>query len=64
MIKYIVWLPGYAVLGLIYFFPTEWGRSRNVSRTSRFWEYRNVFAPAISIAVYFILLQIHTLMTG
>ena len=61
MIKYIVWLPGYAILSLIYFFPTEWGHSRNVSRTGRFWEYRNFFAPAISIAIYLLAFNINAI---
>jgi len=64
MIKYVIWLPGYAFLSLVYFFPTEWGDGRNVSRTGRFWQYRGTFAPAISIAVYVLAFNVYAALSG
>ena len=53
--RYILWLPGYIIIGLVYFLPTEWGKKRNVSLGQRGWKYRNRIAPVIAVTVYGIL---------
>lgn len=52
MIKKILFFPGFLVIAIIYFFPTEWGRGRNTIMGLRWWEYRDKLAPIISIAIY------------
>jgi len=53
-IQYIIWAPGYIILGLSFFIPTEWGKRRNVSKSGRQWKARNIFAPVYSILIYLI----------
>lgn len=54
-IRYSVFLPGYIFLFVLFYFPTEWGKSRNVSRGGRQWRARHIFAPIHSIWIYFML---------
>ena len=51
---YLLCWPGYCIVYLHYFFPTEWGATRNVTRSSRQFAYRNFFAVFYSVIVYFI----------
>jgi hypothetical protein len=55
LIQYILWAPGYIILALSFFIPTEWGKGRNVSKSGRQWKSRNIFAPIYSIAIYSII---------
>jgi len=48
-------MPGYIMLALIYFFPTEWGKSRNTTMGGRMWRFKGCFAPILSIIFYSIL---------
>jgi len=48
----LICLPGYAWLWVTFYFPTEWGKKRNVSRTGRQWRSRHVFAPIYSVFIY------------
>ena len=50
-----IWAPGYIFIALLYFFPTEIGKSRNVSRGGRWWKYKDRIAPIISILFYLFL---------
>ena len=45
--------PGTIFISMNYFFPKEWGKDRNVAKSSR--DYRNVgvMAPIYSIVFYF-----------
>ena len=53
----IIWrllcAPGTILISMNYFFPKEWGKDRNVAKSSR--DYRNVgvMAPIYSIVFYF-----------
>jgi len=47
--------PGYVFLAACFFFPTEWGKSRNVAMSGRQWRYRKWFAPIHSLWIYFVL---------
>jgi len=53
-VRYIVWLPGYAVIAIAYFLPTEWGKNRSVARSGRWWTHRDQLAPVFSVAIYVI----------
>jgi len=48
--------PGYVLLWLIYYFPTEWGNKRNTARGSRQWQNRKFFAPFWTTAIILFLL--------
>jgi len=48
-------MPGYIMLAFIYFFPTEWGKSRNTTMGARMWQFKGCFAPILSIIFYTIL---------
>ncbi|MGC6476413.1 MAG: hypothetical protein ACON41_07215 [Parvibaculales bacterium] len=48
----ILFLPGYALMALSYFFPTEWGKRRNTSTTARQWNKKHFFAPLYSLVIY------------
>lgn len=50
--KKLFWAPGYIIIAIIYFFPTEWGKNRDVARGGRWWKYMDSLAPIISIALY------------
>lgn len=55
-LKYIhilIFFPGYIFLAFFFFFPTEWGKNRNVALSGRQWRYRKWFAPVHSIWIYF-----------
>lgn len=54
MKKYL-WLPGLIIIAIMYFFPTEWGKQRNVSRGGRWWAHREAIAPIISILIYLLI---------
>ena len=56
--KKLLWLPGYILIGFLYFFPSEWGKNRNVSRGSRWWNHREALAPIFSIIFYIVFLLI------
>ena len=53
---YIIWSPGYIILAAAYYFPTEWGKKRNVTITARHWNKRHIFAPWYTICLLFLLL--------
>ena len=38
-------LPGMVVIWSSYYFPTEWGKKRNVAESARQWRNRSFFAP-------------------
>ncbi len=52
MLWRLLCLPGYAWLWVTFYFPSEWGKKRNVSRTGRQWRSRHVFAPIYSVIFY------------
>lgn len=45
-------LPGYVLLAFAFFFPTEWGKNRNVSMSGRQWRNKHAFAPIYSVIFY------------
>ena len=47
-----VWYPGLFILYVMYIFPHEWGKKRNVVGTNRQWQQRHVLAPIYSILFY------------
>lgn len=47
-----VWYPGLFILYVLYIFPHEWGKKRNVVGTNRQWQQRHVLAPIYSILFY------------
>lgn len=55
MIKKILFFPGFLIIAIIYFFPTERGFGRNTIMGFRWWEYRDKLAPVFSIALYLLL---------
>ena len=55
LIFILLFLPGYLILAFCFFFPTEWGKSRNVSMSGRQWRARRFFAPFHSIWIYFLI---------
>lgn len=57
VLKYIVFLPGYLIVMMQYFFPNEgYGKNRNVSKSSRQWKEKDKFAIGYSIVIYGILI--------
>lgn len=50
--KKLLWAPGYIIIAIVYFFPTEWGKKRNVALGSRWWNYKDYLAPIFSICFY------------
>lgn len=50
--KYIIWLPGYTIIAILYFLPKEVGKKRNVSKGSRWWIYKDTIAPILSLIIY------------
>ena len=60
MIKKILCLPGYLIVGFIYFFPTETGKNRNTVTSSRWWSNREAIVPFISFCFYLALGLIST----
>jgi hypothetical protein len=50
--KYFLFLPGYISIWALYLLPTEWGRKKNVTRGARWFRYKDVLAPILSIPVY------------
>ena len=57
-IWYIFCAPGYAILWFNYFFPSEWGKKRNVARFGRSYRNKHVMAPIYAVGFYFMLLLI------
>lgn len=55
MMKKILFFPGFLIIAIIYFFPTERGLGRNTIMGLRWWEYRDKIAPIFSIALYLLL---------
>ena len=55
---YLVCAPGYVILWLNYFFPTEWGKKRNVARSGRSFRNKHVMAPIYAAGFYFTVLII------
>lgn len=53
--KKILFFPGFLIIAIIYFFPTERGLGRNTIMGVRWWEYRDQLAPVFSIALYLLL---------
>jgi uncharacterized protein len=51
-LKWLFWWPGYVVLFLQYFWPTEWGRGRDVAGGARRWRAREWVAPLYSLLIY------------
>jgi hypothetical protein len=51
-LKHIVFFPGYLFLWLAYISPKEWGKPRNVAKSSRQWAHRDYLAPIYSIVFY------------
>ena len=54
MIWYVLWAPGYIVLWLGFFFPTESGKNRNVAKTGRSWRNRHIMAPIYTIGLLYL----------
>ena len=54
--KKLLWAPGYIIIAMLYFFPIEWGKRRNVAKSSRWWKYKDNLAPFISAVFYFYIL--------
>lgn len=54
--KYLLFLPGYIFIWVLYFFPVEWGKKRNVARGGRWFKYQDVFAPVVSILFYLLII--------
>ncbi len=52
ILLYLVFWPGYLVIVVRYFFPTEWGKGRNVSSSGRQFAHRDLFAGLYSIVIY------------
>ena len=52
----IIWrlfcAPGTIFIYAQYFFPTEWGKKRNVAKSARDYRYGGVMAPIYSIVFY------------
>jgi len=44
--------PGYLLILIAYYFPTEWGKDRNTAITARQLRARNFFAPFYSIFIW------------
>ena len=57
-IKYVLFWPGYLFLWLCYVSPTETGRSKNITKSSRQWAARGVLAPFYSIIFYAVILYV------
>ena len=57
-IWYILCLPGYVIIWFNFFFPTEWGKKRNVARSGRAYRNKHVMAPIYAAGFYFIMLMI------
>lgn len=53
--KKLLWLPGFVIIAIMYFLPTEWGKQRNVTRGGRWWAYKDNIAPVISILIYILI---------
>ena len=58
MLKKILFFPGYLIIAIIYFLPTETGLGRNTIIGSRWWINREIIAPILSICLYIILVFI------
>lgn len=56
--KKLLWLPGYIFIGFLYFFPSEWGKNKNVTRGTRWWNHKDTIAPIISIIFYILIFLI------
>lgn len=54
----ILFFPGYVFLGFFFFFPTEWGKNRNVALSGRQWRARRYFAPLHSLWMYWIIFSV------
>ena len=58
----IIWrlfcAPGTIFISVKYFFPTEWGKDRNVAKSGRDYHNVGVMAPIYSIVFYFGLILI------
>lgn len=51
--------PGYIILWIMYYFPTEWGKKRNTARGARQWQKRTFFAPFwTTVVIIYLLLSI------
>lgn len=45
-------------LAFCFFFPTEWGKNRNVALSGRQWRARLFFAPLHSVWIYWLLITV------
>jgi hypothetical protein len=52
MLKKMLFFPGFLIIAILYFFPSETGKGRNTIMGLRLWEYRDRMAPIISILLY------------
>jgi hypothetical protein len=51
---YVLCAPGYIILWLGFYFPTETGKGRNVAQSGRSWRNRKVLAPIYTIGFYIV----------
>ena len=56
ILRYLIFAPGYIVLWLMFYFPSENGKNRNVARGRRAWNNRHIMAPVYTLMIYSILL--------
>ena len=52
--------PGYIILWLQFYFPTEWGENRNVTRGGRAWSNKHTMAPIYALGFYIVLIALAT----
>lgn len=57
-IRHVIFFPGYAILWVLYMFPTEWGKARNTAGSSRRWASRDKLAPVVAILIYIAIIGI------
>lgn len=55
-LKYFIFFPGYLILIVAYYWPSEWGKKRNVTKSTRQWNIRHTLAPIYSILAYGIII--------
>ena len=48
----LVCLPGYLVVYAHYYFPTEWGKNRNVNLSARHFRNKHIFGPGYALILY------------
>ena len=53
-------LPGMVLIWSSYYFPTEWGKKRNVAESARQWRNRSFFAPFYTTLLILMIFLIFT----